>query len=68
MANMKNIGRKCPSCGGSARLCKTNGVDDKTYYCECEKCGLRTRDYKTQIGAITSWNTDKEEYFFYKKE
>lgn len=63
---VQNIGRKCPECGGSARLGATNGVDGKTYYCECENCGLRTADFKTQLSAVVNWNTAKEDFFFKK--
>ncbi len=63
MANVK-VSRKCPKCGGSAHMEASNGVDGKTYYCVCEKCGLRNRDHKLRFAAIASWNEDEEEYFF----
>lgn len=56
--------RKCPKCGGSGAL-KQSGGAQITHYCECEKCGLRTRDYRSAKSAIFSWEHDREEYFFF---
>lgn len=59
--------RKCPKCGGSGALRSSGGIQI-THYCECEKCGLRTRDYRSATAAIHSWNNDSSAYFFYKNE
>lgn len=56
-------GRKCPKCNGIGVL-RHSGGTQITHYCECEKCGLRTRDYKSSTDAIYSWNNDSEAYFF----
>ena len=55
--------RTCPECGGSGRLKKAGGTET-TFYCECEKCGLRTRDYRSAKTACFSWEHDRKEYFF----
>lgn len=63
---VKKPERKCPKCGGIARLHKNNGVET-TYYCECDDCHLRARDCKSMYEAVKSWETDEEQYFFYRK-
>ena len=59
----KKLERKCPACGAKGSLLISGGTET-TYYCECEECHLRTRDYKTMLAAVVSWETDNKEYFF----
>ena len=63
----RKIKRKCPKCGGEARIVKQNG-HLTTYYCECKECGLRAIDCWSIKLAVHCWENDHESYFFYKKD
>lgn len=60
---IKKPHRECPECGGKASMHKSNG-EAIIYYCECNKCHLRTRDCTSAHEAAKSWETDDKEYFF----
>ena len=63
----EKLATQCPACGGKGSLHKSGGTEI-TYYCECDECRLRTRDYKRKGAAVLSWETDDKDYFFYKKD
>lgn len=43
----------CPFCGGTAdAVSAKNNVLEQTVHIECDKCGARTRDFKTKSGFI----------------
>lgn len=49
--------RKCPFCGGEARIERTDCIGSINYhYGYCIQCGARTDEYATKKGAIEAWN------------
>lgn len=64
---MRKTIKKCPFCGGEAKLgCNIyedysyeydDTIEKTSYYVECTKCGITTKFIHTADGAIEKWNT-----------
>lgn len=53
----------CPRCGGEAEFQERiiinsahNNRQEKSYYAQCPKCGIRTNDKPTRTWAMKAWN------------
>ena len=69
MTNLERL-KPCPFCGGIAKRwystpdgryasqfpTKLWGIFTSHYKVECYKCGMRTKVYATERGAINAWN------------
>lgn len=44
--------KPCPCCKGKSYV----RYNDHTVYAYCDKCGLRTKNYRNEAEAIESWN------------
>lgn len=49
--------KKCPFCGGEAKLLK--GLCELDNYFMCLNCRIKTKLYNTKAAAIKAWNTRK---------
>lgn len=63
--------KRCPFCGGKARL--TYDTCTCVYYVQCDKCGIVTWIHTTGEEAVEAWNkmvTDEEyvESIYTRKE
>ena len=59
MQNAEYRLKRCPFCGGQARILSTW---DRLYHAECRKCTCQTAVYATQIAAARRWNQRADSY------
>lgn len=53
--------RHCPRCGNAmVNVIRTRRDQIPTYFCECDKCLLRSKYSKRRSGAILDWNRTKD--------